>query len=158
MCCRQRFKRPPLSFTAARSLAPMAPTIDLDLQFSLGTLEQSDQWSSIARTKKMLSKPTTQRDKPVWTVLTCCNRRYASGSKNKWWWCAQKKLRDKQACRQRHCLQLVEEERENCEKNNRHENSKRHERGKSVVSYCLSCLMLCACFQMSRCGWWWYGG
>ena len=49
---RQRFKRPPLSFSAAKSLAPMAPTIDLDLHLTC----QSEQWSSIATTKKVLSK------------------------------------------------------------------------------------------------------
>lgn len=56
-CSRQRFKRPPLSFTAAMSLAPMAPTIDLDLKISLRTMEQRQDWSSIITTKKILSKP-----------------------------------------------------------------------------------------------------
>jgi hypothetical protein len=37
-------------------MVPLAPQIDLDLQFSLKRCELNEQWSSIVKTKKILSE------------------------------------------------------------------------------------------------------
>ncbi len=110
-CHRQRFKRQPLSFTAAMSLAPMAPAIDLDVHVSLNKLEQSKQWSSIATTKKILSKFIQEKWSCNAVIVRRFNRGHANRDESMRGRVAQTGQGKKETWEKRHCLQLVEKKR-----------------------------------------------
>ena len=141
------------------SLAPIAPTINLDLEIALGAKQQTQEWSSISTTKKLLSKrekndgltpkcwQALSEDLQVSAKTSEDDKRKKSGS--------QKKLA-----------------------NNATVYSWLKKRGKTVKKFidiktrkdlkevsandvCVlsNVVLICSsCFQMPWCGWWWYRG